>query len=194
MAQVLGKPERLRPLAACHPGERTMELLELLRETYSAGEPGEIHATFRTLLRHPEATRAYLELGVLLTLAPSLAPRDKELAILRTAWLCGSPIAWGEHVANGKAAGLTSEDIARLTEGSAAPGWHADDRAVVRAAEELHGDAMISDETWDALAARLDERQLIELPIIVGHYHMTAFLQNTLRFPPREGNAGLDAR
>ena len=49
-------------------------------------------------------------------------------------------------------------------------------------------------DAWEALAARLDERQLIELLIVVGHYHMTAYLQNTLRFPPRDGNAGLGAR
>lgn len=193
-AQVLGQPVRLTPLEVPKIGERARELLDQLWLTYRGGERGEVHAQFRTLLRHHDATQAYLELGVLLTTAPTLAPRDKELAILRTAWLCGSPIAWGEHVEAGKAAGLDAADVARVIEGAGAPGWNEDDRAVVRAAEELHFDAMISDETWAALAARLDERQLIELPMIVGHYHMTAFLQNSLRFPPREGNAGLAAR
>ena len=32
---------------------------------------------------------------MLFTANPALIPRDKELAILRTAWLCGAPIAWG---------------------------------------------------------------------------------------------------
>ena len=192
MAQLLDQPPRIEPLDDGEIGVRARELLEKLRAAYSGGDPGEIHATFRTLFRHHDATQAYLELGVLLTLEPALAPRDKELAILRTAWLCGAPVAWGEHVENGKKAGLTAQDIERLTLGPAAPGWSDEDRAIVRAAEELHGDAMISDETWAALAARLDERQLIELPIVVGHYHMTAFLQNTLRFAPREGNAGLE--
>lgn len=193
-AQVLGQPVRLTPLEEPVVGERAMELLDQLWLTYRGGERGEVHAQFRTLLRHHDATQAYLELGVLLTTAPRLSPRDKELAILRTAWLCGAPLAWGEHVAAGKAAGLEEADIARLIEGAAAAGWSEADRAVVRAAEELHFDAMISDETWAALAARMDERQLIELPIVVGHYHMTAFLQNSLRFPPREGNPGLAAR
>lgn len=194
MAQVLGQPVRIEPIADGAIGARAMELLDKLRLKYSAGEPGEIHDTFRTLFRHHDATQAYLELGVLLTLEPALSARDKELAILRTAWLCGAPVAWGEHVENGRKAGLTAQDIVRLTQGAAAPGWRDEDRAIVRAAEELHGDAMISDQTWAALAARLDERQLIELPLLVGHYHMTAFLQNTLRFAPREGNPGLAAR
>ncbi len=194
MAQVFGQPPRIEPLGDAIFGERVLELLEKLRTRYSAGEPGEVHDTFRTLLRHHDATQAYLELGVVLTLEPALRPRDKELAILRTAWLCGAPIPWGEHVENGKQAGLSEAVIERLTHGSTATGWNDDDRAIVMAAEELHRDAMISDATWEALAARLDERQLIELLIVVGHYHMTAYLQNTLRFPPRDGNAGLGAR
>lgn len=198
MAQVLDQPARIEPLGDDEIldalSARARELLDALRRNYSAGEPGEIHATFRTLFRHHDATQAYLELGVLLTMEPALSPRDKELAILRTAWLCGSPVAWGEHVESGKVAGLASDDIERLTLGSSAPGWREEDRAIVRAAEELHGDAMISDATWAQLAARLDDRQLIELVIVAGHYHMTAFLQNTLRFPPREGNPGLAAR
>ena len=195
MAQVLGHPARLEPMPGGKISGRAMELLEKLRATYSAGTPeGEIHHTFRTLFRHHDATQAYLELGVLFTTQPTLTPRDKELAILRTAWLCGAPIAWGEHVANGKAAGLTDGDIARLTTGSAAPGWGEADRAIICAAEELHFDAMISDSTWALLAARLDACQLIELPMIVGHYHLTAYLQNSLRFQPREGNGGLAER
>ena len=194
MEQVLGQPPRIAPLPDGHIGARGMALVERLRMAHSEAAPGEVHATFRTLFKHHDAAQAYLELGVLLTFEPALAPRDKELAILRTAWLCGSPVAWGEHVEAGKQAGLSAGDIERLTLGSAASGWSDDDRAIVSAAEELHFDAMIGDETWAVLASRLDERQLIELPMIVGHYHLTAFMQNTLRFPPRESNPGLAAR
>ena len=59
---------------------------------------------------------------------------------------------------------------------------------------ELHGDSMISDATWSALAKRLDERQLIELPIIVGQYQTVAYYQNSLRLRLHTGNLGLKAR
>ncbi len=194
MRQVTGQPPRIGPKADGPIGERALELLDTLRSVHSVGDADRVHPSFQTLFRHHDATQAYLELGVLFTTDPALPPRDKELIILRTGWLLGAPIIWGEHLSGGKAAGLAADDIERLTQGSAADGWSEDDRAIVRAAEELHFDAMISDETWAALAARLDERQLIELPMIVGHYHMTAFLQHSLRFAPREGNAGLAAR
>jgi hypothetical protein len=53
-------------------------------------------------------------------------------------------------------------------------------KAILRAVDELHGDAMISDATWQTLAKQLDERQLIELPIIVGQYQTVAMQ----RVPP----------
>jgi hypothetical protein len=78
--------------------------------------------------------------------------------------------------------------------GSAAPGWGEHDRAVLCAVEELLGNAMISDETWAILAKTYDERQLIELPILVGQYLGVAYLQNSARVVLPEGYAGLAAR
>jgi hypothetical protein len=48
--------------------------------------------------------------------------------------------------------------------------------------------------TWGTLAKRLDERQLIELPIIVGQYQTVAYYQNSLRLRLHTGNRGLRAR
>ncbi len=60
--------------------------------------------------------------------------------------------------------------------------------------DELHTDAMISDETWAVLAETLSDKQLIELPILVGVYQGTAYLQNSLRIPLMKHNPGLMAR
>ena len=67
-------------------------------------------------------------------------------------------------------------------------------QAILRAAEELFADAMISDETWATLSKRLDDRQLIELPILIGQYQAVAYYQNSLRLRLHNGNLGLKAR
>jgi len=60
----------------------------------------------------------------------------------------------------------------------------------------LHALARISDPTWATLAATYDERQLIELCMVIGHYHLVAFTLNSLgveldpglpRLPPAGG-------
>ena len=59
--------------------------------------------------------------------------------------------------------------------------------ALLRAADELHADAKISDDTWAALAETYDERQLIEIPMLIGQYHMVAFTLNSLGVEQDEG-------
>jgi alkylhydroperoxidase family enzyme len=109
-----------------------------------------------------------------------LPPRVREIAILRTGWLCGSEYEWGQHAALARKVGISDEEIARVKRGPEAEGWTELEAAVLRAADELHSDACITDETWAVLAAHFDERQLIEVPMLVGQYHIVSFTLNTL--------------
>jgi alkylhydroperoxidase family enzyme len=148
----------------------------------------------RTMLRHAELFAVHTAVGLQLLARGALSLRDRELAVLRIAWLCQAPYEWGEHVLVGKRFGFTSEDIARVVCGPNAEGLDEHESAILRAVDELHGDSMISDATWSTLAKRLDERQLIELPIIVGQYQTVAYYQNSLRLRLHTGNFGLKAR
>jgi alkylhydroperoxidase family enzyme len=143
------------------------------------------------MANHPAALDNFRPLA---TAERRLSPRDQELAILRMAWLCQIPFVWGEHVRTGKAAGLSADDIERVTQGSAAPGWSRHERAVLRAVEELKADAFIGDETWAVLAEDLDAAQLVELPLLAGQYQALGYVQNTLRCPLWPGNDGLESR
>ena len=58
---------------------------------------------------------------------------------------------------------------------------------MLRAADELHEDSRISDVTWRVLAETLDPEQLIEVTIVVGHYHMVAFGLNSFGVELDEG-------
>jgi alkylhydroperoxidase family enzyme len=120
--------------------------------------------------------------------------RERELAILRIGWLSQAPMEWGSHVKIAKRNGVTSEEIERIIEGSSAAGWGRQDRAIVRAVEELHFSSMITDETWAELHQFFTDKKLIELVILAGQYKTVAYYQNALRLPLPEGNAGLMAR
>jgi alkylhydroperoxidase family enzyme len=82
---------------------------------------------------------------------------------------------------------IDRETVDRVAAGPDAPGWPDAERALLRAADELHGAAKISDDTWAALAESYDERQLIEIPMLVGQYHMVAFALNSLGVEQDEG-------
>ena len=105
--------------------------------------------------------------------------RERELLILRIGWLCQAEYEWGQHVVFGKGAGLTDEEIARIKEGPDAKGWAPFDAALLRAADELHADAFISDATWAALSARYSTEQLMDVVFAVGQYNLVSMALNT---------------
>ena len=112
--------------------------------------------------------------------------RDKELLILRTAWLSRGDYVWGRHNVMGQNAGLTDEEIQRITRGPDAPGWSDFDATLLRAADGLHLSRFVSETTWDALAERYTQEQLVEVVLIVGNYTQLTMFQNTLgvQLPP----------
>jgi 4-carboxymuconolactone decarboxylase len=182
-----------RPATPRLPPAVPADLDPAAQELLSGATPPGSHATniFATLVRHPGLFRRWLPFGGKL-LTGKLPARDRELLILRTGWRCGSEYEWGQHALIAKATGLTDAEIGRVQDGPDAPGWDAFDATVLRAADELHDDACLSDETWQRLAGRYDERQLIEVPMLVGHYHMVAFTLNSLGVQREPGVPGFD--
>ena len=165
---------RIPPLAEADRDDQARDLLA------QAGGPA-VGATniFTTLVRHPGLFRKWLPFGGKL-LAGKIPPRERELLILRTGWNTRAPYEWHQHVRIALASGVTDDEVERVKAGPEAPGWSPLDVLLLRAADELHADACITDATWAALAEHYDERQLIELPMLVGHYHLVAFTLNSL--------------
>jgi 4-carboxymuconolactone decarboxylase len=163
---------RIRPL---QPGEGAPDIRALLRLSPGGLEhPLGENNIFPTFARHPGLFRSWLPLGGYLLGRGKLPGRDRELLILRTAVNCRSDYEWGQHVIIGLREGLTREEIDRVPAGAGAAGWSRQDAALLRAADELHADVRVGDETWAELARDYDEVQLIEAVVLVGHYRMVA--------------------
>jgi len=192
-AETTALAPRIPPLKESELSDDAMELATKLRANFGL-TTDKLPDAIATMLRHPEFYRAQVEYVTQRAKSLVLAPRDLEIVILRTAWLCKSAYSWGEHVTFGKKAGLTSEEIERLTQGSEAPGWNDHDRAIVRLAEELNETCNVSDETWDAITKHFSDKEIIELLVMAGFYREVAYLYNTMRVPLIPGNPGLSAR
>jgi 4-carboxymuconolactone decarboxylase len=151
---------------------------------------GRIHNIFTTLVRHPKLLKRWLPFANHILFKSSLAPREREMVILRTAWLCRAEYEWGQHVVIGKKAGLSEAEIARIAEGPDATGWSAFDAAILSAVDELRDDACLSDASWAALAQRYDTAQLMDLLFTAGNYAMLAMALNSLGVRLDPGLAG----
>jgi alkylhydroperoxidase family enzyme len=107
-----------------------------------------------------------------------LPGRLRELLILRTAWNCRSRYEWGQHVDIGLKAGVSDEDIVRLTQGPQAFAGQPE-QALLQACDDICAHQYISDDTWQQLAARYGRKLLIEIMLLVGHYIMVAAFLNS---------------
>jgi 4-carboxymuconolactone decarboxylase len=146
---------------------------------------------FTTLARHPQLFKAWLPFGGFLLGAGVLPAREREILILRTGYNCASPYEWGQHVRIAEMIGMERELIMACAKDPDDAGLAPPDVALLRAADELHESAKISDKTWAALSEHYDERGLIEITMLVGHYHLVAFALNSLEVELDEGLEGL---
>jgi alkylhydroperoxidase family enzyme len=155
---------------------------------------GRVMTVFRTIARHPKLLKRWSVFGNHILAGNTLPARDRELVILRTGFLCGSGYEWAQHVAMGRAAGLTDIEIERIADDPAAAAWTADDHTLVDATDQLVRDTFIDDATWAALCNRFDERQRMDLVFTIGEYVLVSMALNTFgvqieddveRFPAR---------
>lgn len=144
---------------------------------------------FLTLGRHRPLFRGWLRFAGRLMPAGKLPRRDTELVILRVAHQRDCRYELDHHVHLGRRAGITAADVERVQAGPGAHGWSAREQAILIAVDALHERQDLSDPEWDRLRGHLDERECIELLLLVGHYEMLATTINVLRIQPDERRA-----
>jgi 4-carboxymuconolactone decarboxylase len=183
-----GDPKKQPRIAPLPESEWEGDIAEVLNALPpGADAPIGEYNIFRTLARHPDLFRSWIRFGGYLLVGGTLPATDRELMILRTAVRCRSSYEWGQHVRVSLRLGMDRDVIDRVVEGPTAPGWTEHEATLLRAVDELHDDARISESTWGALADTYDETQLIELTMLIGQYHMVAFTLNSLGVELDEG-------
>jgi alkylhydroperoxidase family enzyme len=106
--------------------------------------------------------------------------RDRELLILRIGWNSLSEYEWSEHVGRVGGARKMGLPIERITMGPNAPGWDPFEANLLRFADEMYRDSVVSDRTWKALSERYDTRLLIDATITTANYRMISMALNIL--------------
>ena len=154
-----------------------------VRDTLAALPPG--MGVFRMVAHAETAFRPWLALGGALLGSLQLDPALRELVILRVAALAGCDYERVQHEAVATAVGVRPEQAAAVVAGRAA-GEEFDER------EELVlrfvGEVVANDGGGTALAAEVEEalsaRELVELLLVIAHYHGLALLLNTTAVEP----------
>ena len=153
---------------------------------------GTVMNTYSTIIRHPRLYPPRATFGLYLRRESSLPPKTREILIMRTAHLIGTQYEWAHHIEGARAAGLTDKDISRIADGPDAAGWNDEQRALLRATDDLRREAFITNNVWADLTKYYNTRQLIEIVYTVGGYTMTGLAINSfgIQLEPRYLNGG----
>jgi alkylhydroperoxidase family enzyme len=171
---------RIPPGTAREIGRVNYGLARLIGAATGGGPPN----VFTTLGRHRGLFRKWLRFAGALMPGGVLPRADTELLILRVAHNSHSEYEWRQHERLAATAGLSPEEIERVRRGPEAAGWTPRQALLLRAADELHADRTLSEGLWSELRPLLDDRELIELCMLVGHYEMLAMTLNSLAVEP----------
>jgi 4-carboxymuconolactone decarboxylase len=133
-----------------------------------------------TLAHHPALARAYFSFNGHILAATTLSERQRELLIMRVAAVRRCGYEWAQHLFMARDAGLTDEEIGRISYGSESPFWNEIDAAMVRAVDELVVGGTLTEPTWQVLSAELDTQQILDLIFTIGAYDLIAMFFNGL--------------
>ncbi len=174
----LNKP-RIEPLEAQDWDEKTAEFMGRFQQP--------VFNIFKTLSNHPDLMRRWLVFGNHILGKSSLSARAREILILRIGYLCRAEYEWGQHVLIARDIGMTDEDIRAIKIGADAENWSQSEALLLRATDELHQDAHISDSTWQGLEQHFSRQQLMDLVFTVGQYNLVSMALNSFGVQPDAG-------
>ena len=132
---------------------------------------------FRLMAHAETCLRPLVGLGTAILGRQQLDPKLRELAVLQAAVLTPGRYEWVQHVPIARAVGVSEAEV----EAVGRRDWEAEclgetARLALRFGAHALGSASVPDELFDALAARLSPREIVELLLTLGYYSMLARL------------------
>lgn len=175
---------RLAPVA-----EPTDEQAEVLAR--AGTRPGRAPLNiFSTMVHNRRVADRVVRLGGAFLGKGTVAPREREIVILRVGHRASAVYEFGQHVVIGRREGLTDDEIADVATDDPRLDWSARDRALIALADELCADDCVGDATWAVLAESYSDEQLVELLMLAGYYRMISGFLNSAGVQPDEGVPG----
>ena len=160
--------------------------------TISAGR-GFFGGPFAPWLHSPEFADRAQALGQVVRFESALPPQLSELAILIVGRHWSADFEWHAHAPIAVKAGVRGEVVEAIRTGSPLPPLAPDEQAIVAFATELLENHRVSQVTYDAAAARFDERQLTDLVGILGYYSLICMTLNAFEIPTPDGSLPLSS-
>lgn len=106
----------------------------------------------------------------------------RELGMIRAGWLIGSQFVYSQHCKAGRSQGLTAEQVKDIHAWQVSSQFDETEKLVLAYTDYVVDQrGRVPDEIFDALKAKLDDEQMLELTYCIGMYSMHAMISKALR-------------
>jgi len=165
--------------------ETNPELAELIG-TLRAGRRGTLINVYRLLLHSPALAESWFRHSNAVRWKTDLDGRLRELMIIRVASILGADYIVNQHIPElTTPEGITEAELADLSHWRMATCFSESERAALAYAETMTRDVDVPDAVFNALKRHFNERQIVELTVLIGSYNMNARVLKALEIDPQ---------
>ena len=157
------------------------EFAELI-EKFRAGRRGRLINIYRMLLNSPALAESWFNHSNAVRWKTTLDGRLREIVIIRMGHLAKSQYVLRQHVPSlALADGMTLEECDALADWRATTMFSARERAALAYADTMTRDIEVPDPVFAEVKRHFEDRQIVELTVLIGTYNMNARVLQALR-------------
>jgi 4-carboxymuconolactone decarboxylase len=157
------------------------ELAEAI-ERYRAGRRGKLINVYRMLLNAPPLAESWFTHSNAVRWKTTLSGRLREIVIIRMGRLTDSQYVLRQHIPSlALAEGLTLDDCNELVDWQTSSRFDDSERAALAYTDAMTRDIVVPDEVFDKLKEHFNDRQIVELTVLIASYNMNARVMQALR-------------
>ena len=146
---------------------------------------GRLLNLYRVLLNSPSFAEAWQAFNDVIRFHNALDEQAREFAILRVAQLTGADYQFQIHATRyAPDAGITVQQIAALDGSEHSSLFQPAHRALLAYADAMTVDIDVPDEVFDKLRRHYNDRQIVELTVLIAAYNMHTRVGRALRIDP----------
>jgi 4-carboxymuconolactone decarboxylase len=165
------------------------ELADLVG-TLRAGRRGNLINVYRLLLHSPALAESWFGHSNAVRWKTDLSGRLRELVIIRVASIHGVDYIVNQHIpALTAPEGITAAELAELSLWRMATCFSESERAALAYADTMTRDIEVPDTIFEELRRHFNERQIVELTVLIGSYNMNTRVLKALQIDPQTDQA-----
>jgi alkylhydroperoxidase family enzyme len=151
-------------------------------DKYRSGRRGKLINIYRMLLNSPALAESWFNHSNAVRWKTDLSGRLREIVIIRMGRLTDSQYVLRQHIPSlALAEGLNLEDCNELADWQTSSRFSESERAALAYADTMTRDIVVPNPVFDKVKEHFNDRQIVELTVLVGTYNMNARVMQALR-------------